>query len=57
MVISGVAPLIVYAFRRVRRSASIDAFQTGDVGRASVLPSEDFWMRALPLDQRRRAVG
>ena len=41
MVISGVTPLIVYAFRRVRRSTSIDAFQTYDAGRARMhLPSE-----------------
>ena len=33
---SGAAPLIVYAFRRVRRSTSTDAFHTGDVGRAGV---------------------
>ena len=38
---SGAAPLIVYAFRRVRRSTSTDAFHTGDAGRAGVpLPSE-----------------
>ena len=37
---SGAAPLIVYAFRRVR-STSTDAFHTGDAGRAGVpLPSE-----------------
>jgi hypothetical protein len=30
MVISGAAPLTVYAFRRVRRSTSTDAFQTCD---------------------------
>jgi hypothetical protein len=41
MVISGAAPLIVSAFRRVRRSTSTDAFQTCDAGRARVqLPSE-----------------
>jgi hypothetical protein len=39
--ISGAAPLIVYAFRRVRRSTSTEAFQTCDAGRARVqLPSE-----------------
>src|ERR1700732_4306262 len=38
---SGAAPLIVYAFRRVRRSTSTEAFQTCDAGRARVqLPSE-----------------
>jgi hypothetical protein len=38
---SGVAPLIVYAFRRVRRSTSTDAFHNCDAGRAGVpLPSE-----------------
>ena len=38
---SGAAPLIGYAFRRVRRSTSTDAFQTCDAGRAGVhLPSE-----------------
>ena len=37
----GAPPLIGYAFRRVRRSTSTDAFQTCDVGRARVhLPSE-----------------
>jgi hypothetical protein len=36
MVTSGAAPLIVSAFRRVRRSTSTDAFQTGDAGRARV---------------------
>jgi hypothetical protein len=41
MVTSGAAPLIVYAFRRVRRRTSTDAFQTCDAGRAGVhLPSE-----------------
>src|SRR5260370_42279795 len=41
MVTSGTAPLIVYAFRRVRRRTSTDAFQTCDAGRAQVhLPSE-----------------
>ncbi len=33
---SGAAPLIVYAFRRVRRRTSTDAFQTCDAGRARV---------------------
>ena len=38
---SGAAPLIGYAFRRVRRGTSTDAFQTCDAGRARVpLPSE-----------------
>jgi len=38
---SGVAPLIVYGFRRVRRRTATDAFQTCDAGRAGVqLPSE-----------------
>jgi len=32
MVTSGGARLIVYGFRRVRRSRSTDAFQTGDAG-------------------------
>ena len=41
MVTSGAAPLIVCAFRRVRRSTFTDAFQTCDAGRAGVhLPSE-----------------
>src|SRR6202011_3300699 len=41
MVTSGAAPLIVYAFRRVRRRTSTEAFQTCDAGRARVhLPSE-----------------
>ncbi len=41
MVTSGAAPLIVYAFRRVRRRTSTGAFQTCDAGRAGVhLPSE-----------------
>ena len=41
MVTSGAAPLIVYAFRRVRRGTSTETFQTGDAGRARVqLPSE-----------------
>ena len=41
MVTSRAAPLIVCAFRRVRRSTSTDAFQTCDAGRAGVhLPSE-----------------
>jgi hypothetical protein len=41
MVTSGAAPLIVCAFRRVRRGTSTEAFQTGDAGRARVqLPSE-----------------
>src|ERR1700731_982966 len=41
MVTSGAAPLIVYAFRRVRRRTSTEAFQTCDAGRAGVhLPSE-----------------
>jgi hypothetical protein len=40
-VTSGAAPLGVSAFRRVRRSTSTEAFQTGDAGRAEVqLPSE-----------------
>ena len=35
------SPLIVSAFRRVRRSTSTDAFQTCEAGRAGVhLPSE-----------------
>jgi putative transposase len=33
MVTSGTAPLIGYAFRRVRRSTSTDAFQRCDAGR------------------------
>src|SRR5580700_9443066 len=38
---AGAAPLIVYAFRRVRRRTSTNAFQTCDAGRAGVqLPSE-----------------
>jgi hypothetical protein len=38
---SGAAPLIVYAFRRVRRRTSTDAFQPCHAGRARVqLPSE-----------------
>src|SRR5271157_5324557 len=38
---SGAAPLMVSAFRRVRRSTSTDAFQTCEAGRAGVhLPSE-----------------
>src|ERR1700732_1882268 len=38
---SGAAPLIVFAFRRVRHRTSTDAFQTCDAGRARVqLPSE-----------------
>ena len=41
MVNTGAAPLIVCAFRRVRRATSTDAFQTCDAGRAGVhLPSE-----------------
>jgi hypothetical protein len=41
MVTSGAAPLIVYAFRRVRRRTTTDAFETRDAGRARVhLPSE-----------------
>jgi hypothetical protein len=36
MVTFGAAPLIVSAFRRVRRSRSTDAFQTCDSGRAGV---------------------
>ena len=41
MVTSGPPPLIVYAFRRVRRRTSTDALQTCDAGRARVqLPSE-----------------
>jgi hypothetical protein len=36
MVTFGAAPLIVSAFRRVRRSRSTDAFQTWDPGRAGV---------------------
>jgi hypothetical protein len=40
---SGAAPLIVYAFRRVRRRTSTDAFQTCDAGRARVqLPSDGY---------------
>jgi hypothetical protein len=39
--ISGAAPFIVYAFRRVRRRTSTEAFQTCHAGRARVqLPSE-----------------
>jgi hypothetical protein len=38
---SGAAPLVVYAFRRVRRGTSTDAFETCDTGRAGVhLPSK-----------------
>src|SRR6516162_9879212 len=41
MVTPGAAPLIVSAFRRVRRSTSTNAFQTCDAGRARVhRPSE-----------------
>ena len=41
MVTSGAAPLIVCAFRRVRRSTSTGTFQTCDAGRAGVhLPLE-----------------
>jgi hypothetical protein len=41
MVTLGAAPLILSAFRRVRRSMSINAFQTLGAGRAGVqLPSE-----------------
>ena len=36
MVTFGAAPLIVSAFRRVRRSRSTDALQTSDPGRAGV---------------------
>ena len=36
MVTFGAAPLIVSAFRRVRRSRSTDAFQPCDPGRAGV---------------------
>jgi hypothetical protein len=36
MVTPDAAPLIVSAFRRVRRSTSTDAFQTCDPGRAGV---------------------
>ena len=47
---SGAAPLIVCAFRRVRRSTSTDAFQTCDAGRAGVhLPSEAL-RRTSPAD-------
>ncbi len=38
MVSSGAAPLIVCAFRRVRRRTSTDAFQACDAGRAGVHP-------------------
>ena len=38
---AGAAPLMVYAFRRVRHRTSTGAFQTCDAGRARVhLPSE-----------------
>src|SRR5271165_2734118 len=41
MVTSGAAPLIVYAFGRVRRRTSTDAFQTCNAGRAGAYrPSE-----------------
>jgi hypothetical protein len=42
MAIFGAAPLIVSAFRRVRRGTPADAFQTLDAGRAGVqLPAEE----------------
>jgi len=48
--ISGAAPLIACAFRRVRRRTSTDAFQTCDAGRAGVhLPSETLH-RTSPAD-------
>src|SRR3984893_16532470 len=58
--ISGAAPLIVYAFRRVRRSTSTAAFQTCDAGRARVqLPSEAGTpdMTIGPADADRAGAG
>jgi hypothetical protein len=41
LVTSGAAALILSAFRRVRRSTSTDALQTGDAGRAGVQLSSE----------------
>jgi hypothetical protein len=50
MVTSGAAPLIVYAFRRVRRGTATDAFETCDAGRARVLLPSEAVHRTSPSD-------
>jgi hypothetical protein len=50
MVTSGAAPLIVSAFRRVRRSTSTNAFQTRAAGRAGAHRPSEAVHRPSPVD-------